>query len=254
MISEKGLPNTSTSATWAIFGYMAQKIPHNNFQPYTYDYDNFMGEKDMQSQFVYNLLKFKKGNCHSLPLLYLILAQELGAEAYLVLAPMHLFIKHKDQYGEWWNLELTSGSYSRTAFIIESFKITDKQIQTGFYMKALDKKEILAYLLEDLFAYYDEKYKIYYDDFVLNLVNTGLKYLPISNHIVIKVDVVKYKLDADMAKVGLSDYDKIAPYPNLVKQKQTLDKLRKRVIATGFKPVSEEWYKKMVQENFQKKQ
>lgn len=253
MIAAKGLTGKSTSGNWGIFGYMTQAIPYNNNQPYSYDIDNFTSETP-QSQLVYYLLKDKKGTCHSLPLLYLLLAQDLNAEAYLVLAPMHLFIKHKDQYGEWWNLELTGGGYSRTSFIVESFKITDKQIESGYYMKMLNKKQTLAYFLEDLRNYYEEKTNgVYWDDFNSNVVDLGLKYLPSSQHLLTKVDIVKYKLDKDMAKVGLSNYSKISPYPNLVKQYQHWQALQKQVAATGYKPVSQEWYKSMVEQAFKTK-
>ena len=250
MIAAKGLQIKPTSGNWAIFGYMKQPIPYNNNQPCIYDIDNFTS-KNPQSQFVYTLLKTKKGTCHSLPLLYLLLAQELKAEAYLVSAPMHLFIKHRDQYGEWWNLELTGGGYSRTSFIVESFQITDKQMESGFYMKAWNTKQTLAYFLEDLNNYYEEKTGIYYDDFRLKVAELGLKYLPASQHLLAKADVIKYKLDKDMAKVGLNDYSKITPYPKLVKQQQNYLALKNQIAATGYKPVSEEWYKGMVKKAFE---
>ena len=253
MIISKGLTGKPSSANWAIFGYMTQPIPYNKNQAYSYDLDNFLSETP-KSQLVYYLLKDKKGTCHSLPLLYLLLAQELSAEAYLVLAPMHLFIKHKDQFGEWWNLELTGGGYSRTSFIVESFKISDKQIESGFYMKMLNKKQALSVILEDLRNYYEEKTNgVYWDNFNLKVTILGLKYLPPSQHLLAKSDIVKYKLDKDMEKVGINNYSKLSPYPHLVKEYQDLQVLRKKIVATGYKPVSEEWYKSMVAEAFKTK-
>lgn len=70
MIVAKNLQRYKTAGNWAIFTYMSDSIPENNFQPYTYDFENFMGDKDYQSFMVSNLLKTKKGNCHSLPYLY----------------------------------------------------------------------------------------------------------------------------------------------------------------------------------------
>ena len=84
-------------------------------------------------------------------------------------------------------------------------------------------------------------------------MDLGLKYLPSSQHLLTKVDIVKYKLDKDMAKVGLSNYSKISPYPNLVKQYQHWQALQKQVAATGYKPVSQEWYKSMVEQAFKTK-
>ena len=42
--------------------------------PYTYDFLDFFGQKDLGNMFVTKLLSVHKGNCHSLPYLYKILA------------------------------------------------------------------------------------------------------------------------------------------------------------------------------------
>src|SRR5690606_30055659 len=76
MIVAKGLQKYKTAGNWAIFTYMTEKIPENNFQPMQYDFENFMGEDDYNSFMVSTLLNTKKGNCHSLPYLYKILADE----------------------------------------------------------------------------------------------------------------------------------------------------------------------------------
>ena len=55
--------------------------------PYTYDFNDFFGHKDWSNMFVTKLLTTHKGNCHSLPYLYKILADELGATCWLSFAP-----------------------------------------------------------------------------------------------------------------------------------------------------------------------
>ena len=121
-------------------------------------------------------------------------------------------------------------------------------------MKMLSKKQTLAYFLEDLRNYYEEKTSgVYWDDFNLKVVNLGLKYLPSSQHLLSKTDIIKYKLDKDMAKVGLNDYSKIKPYSNLIKQYESWQLLQKKVAATGYKPISPKWYKSMVEEAFKAK-
>jgi hypothetical protein len=64
-----------------------------------YDFDDFMGEKDYTKMFVYKLLATGKGQCHSMPLLYLMIAEQLNAKAYLSLAPEHSFVKFQDNNG-----------------------------------------------------------------------------------------------------------------------------------------------------------
>lgn len=48
-----------------------------------YDFEDYMGAKDWSKMFVSKLLKTGSGQCHSMPLLYLMLAEEMNTEAYL---------------------------------------------------------------------------------------------------------------------------------------------------------------------------
>ena len=51
--------------------------------PFKYDFEDYLGIKDWSKMFVSKLLATGKGQCNSLPRLYLILAEEIGAEAFL---------------------------------------------------------------------------------------------------------------------------------------------------------------------------
>lgn len=96
-----------TAGNWAVFTYLKEPNALNKEKPYTYDFEDFTGLKDYSKVFVTKLLRTKKGNCLSFPLLYKILCDELGTESYLALAPKHLYIKHQDENGQWINVELT---------------------------------------------------------------------------------------------------------------------------------------------------
>jgi hypothetical protein len=68
------------------------KNPNNNSgytkYPFSYDMEDFWGEKDWTKMFVTKLLVAQSGNCHSLPSLYKILADELGVKAYSLITPI----------------------------------------------------------------------------------------------------------------------------------------------------------------------
>lgn len=247
MIVAKNLQRYKTAGNWAIFTYMSDTIPENNFQPYSYDFENFMGDKDYQSFMVSNLLKTKKGNCHSLPYLYKILADEVNVEAFIATAPMHCFIKHKDEQGQWWNLEMTSGTFSRTSFIMESFNVSDAGMESGLYMKPLSEKESVALCLLDLLDYYDKQKEIYYGSFVRKTYTEGLKVYPNSLLQLAKADDEKYELDNAMEKKGLNDYDKIKPYPELVKQFEEYKATKDYIAKIGYSKLTPEQYKEKVQ-------
>ena len=63
--------------------------------PYTYDFEDFFGHMEWSNMFVTKLLSTQKGNCHSLPYLYKILADELAAKCWLSFAPNHIYIKNR---------------------------------------------------------------------------------------------------------------------------------------------------------------
>ena len=176
MINQKGISRFKTAGNWATFTYMTDTIPANGFKPFTYDFDDFTGTKDWSKQFVTKLLKTHSGNCHSLPFLYKILCEEIGTNAYLALAPNHVYIKHQDEKGQWTNVELTNPGFPRDQWIIKEMAITVEAIKKNIYMTPLSQKESVALAMFDRACGYKSFYG--YDRFVLNVANTALKYYP----------------------------------------------------------------------------
>jgi len=54
-------------------------------------------------------LTTRRGNCITMPILFLALGQRLGLTMTLAEAPLHVFVKYTDDDGAVWNLEATSG-------------------------------------------------------------------------------------------------------------------------------------------------
>ncbi|MBX2923444.1 MAG: hypothetical protein KF746_14675 [Chitinophagaceae bacterium] len=175
-IKERGFERYKTAGNWAVFTYMTDSLPINSFKPYTYDFDDFMGDKDFSKMFVTKLLRTKSGNCHSLPTLYKILCEEIDTKASLALAPNHLYIKHIDENGQWTNLELTNGGFPRDQWLIKEMAITVEAIKSEIYMKPLSQKESIALTMQDLINEY--VFQFGYDSFVLKVANTALSYFP----------------------------------------------------------------------------
>ena len=204
MVIAKGVQHYKTGGNWAIFTFMTDSIPENNFCPYQYDYDNFMSDLDHESFMVTKLLDKKKGNCHSLPYLYKILADELGVEACISMVPMHLYVKHRDEQGRWWNLEMTNGTFSRSSFLMETFNVTETAIQSGLYMKSLTDEESVAFCLYDLLNYYEWKTGKISDSFIRKTYTLGLKHYPISLLLLWKMNDIRGRLENAMASEGIT--------------------------------------------------
>ena len=246
MIDDRNLRQFKTAGNWAVFTYMSDSIPENNFRPYQYDFENFMSETDLESSMVSRLLKTKKGNCRALPYFYKILANEVNVEAYIAIAPMHCYVKHRDEQGNWWNLEMTTGSFSRSSFIMETFNITEAAIESGLFMKSLTEIESVAYCIYDLLCFYEQKTGRYSDDFVKKCYEIGLQYYPNSQLQISKGNDLKYRLDDKMNNMGLKSYREIVNFPELMSEFKIMDKTFKYLSEIGYSTVKHEEYEKMV--------
>lgn len=176
LINQRGLGKFKTAGNWAAFTYMTESLPINNYKPYTYDFDDFMGDKDFTKMFVTKLINTKSGNCHSLPAFYKILCEEIGASASLALGPNHLYIKHIDEKGQWTNVELTNGGFPTDQWIIKEMAISVEALKSGSYMTPLTQKQSITMTMFDLVSAYKAQYG--FDTFVLKAANTALSYFP----------------------------------------------------------------------------
>lgn len=169
-------PTPDVALNYAIYLFYTQACPLNNYHPYEYDKMSLIEDVGLTGGMVTNLLKTGMGTCHSLPYLYKIIADKVGAKAYIALAPLHLYIRHQDAEGKWWNYETTTGTYSRSAWIMESFHVNEKAIRSGLYMTNLSDKETIVQSLYDLLCVYERKTGFYSNDFVRKCYTLGLKY------------------------------------------------------------------------------
>jgi|SRR5690625_4357057 len=174
-----------TMNKWAaVFTIMTDSIPlyiqdeQYVYTPFGYDFKDVFGHHDRENLFVSKLLKKRKGNCQSLPYLYKILAEELGADANLALAPNHVYIKHNSERHGWYNTELTSGIFPIDAWIMASGFVHVDAITNGVYMKALDNKESIALLLVDLAENYNAKYPDNDGSFALQCAERAIAVYP----------------------------------------------------------------------------
>jgi hypothetical protein len=181
----------------AIFRYMTQALVLEDSLltlPYRYDFEDFMGKDDWTKTFVSKLLVTHQGNCHSLPYLYKILADEMGAKAWLSLAPNHIYIKNQSQKISWYNTELTSATFPIDAWLMASGYITYESVVNRVYMDTLGVKQSLALCLVDLAQGYQRKQANYNPDFALKCVDLALQYYPqYINALLLKADILRQR-------------------------------------------------------------
>ena len=146
--------------------------------PFKYDFEDIAGKRDWTKMFVTKLLFTKKGNCHSLPYLYKILCDELGAESKLAFAPNHIYIKQKSEKLGWYNTELTSGMFPKDSWLMASGYIHLDAVRNGIYLKALSEQEALCQCLVDLAQGYKEKHKSTDNKLILEICDYVLGLYP----------------------------------------------------------------------------
>ncbi len=140
----RGVPSDNEKLH-ALRTYLYEKGSWNSYQPYGYDFDDPLG-KSIRNKLLTQYLSSKKGNCVTMPLLFVMLGQRLGLDVTISTVPLHLFVKYTDRVsGTTFNLETTSGAHpARDAWIRQQNPMTDTAIVNGLYMQKLSKREVAA--------------------------------------------------------------------------------------------------------------
>jgi len=129
--------------------------PWNDFRPFSYDLDDELG-LSIPSKLMSHYLATRKGNCVSMPVLFVILGQKLGLPVTLATAPNHVFVKYKRDDGTWLNIEATTGGTKSDDKYQEELGITPRAIVTGIYMRPLSHRDALLVLVGTLMQFYQE--------------------------------------------------------------------------------------------------
>ena len=130
--------------------------PWNYNRAFSYDLSDPFG-KVPANRLLSTYIRTRKGNCVSMPILFLIVADRMGLNVHLATAPLHIFVRYTDPQGVDHNLETTSGGHeARTEWMRGQMPMSDKAIASGIYMRTLSKRESVAEMativMDDLFG------------------------------------------------------------------------------------------------------
>lgn len=127
-----------------------QSGPWNGWRPFAYDHANIRGA-DVRVKLLSHYLETRLGDCVSMPVLFLILADRLGLDVALAQAPNHLFVRHTDATGLVTNFETTSGANpARDEWIRQVRPMGARAIESGLYMRTLSRREGVAVMATTL--------------------------------------------------------------------------------------------------------
>jgi hypothetical protein len=176
-VKNRRISHLRTSGNYSLFEYFTKPSELNGNKSFQYDFEDPHGENDQTKPFVTKLMRTHTGQCHSMPLLYKILADEMGVEAYIAYAPLHSYIKHRDEIGNWVNVELTTGEIQADEFYVSTYNITSDDIRNRIYMDTVSLHKTIADCLSNMTFGYKHLYGGE-DPFVYQCFNTVLKYYP----------------------------------------------------------------------------
>lgn len=142
---------TSKEKIDALRAYLYQPGAWNNNQVFAYDLAGDPKGFKISNKLITNYLKTRKGNCVSMPLLFVILGQKLGINVTIARAPEHFFVRHIDESGQSFNLETTTGAgLKKDSSYKSEFEIPQKAIDSGLYLRTLNKKETVLMIFMTL--------------------------------------------------------------------------------------------------------
>ena len=215
--------------------------------PKTYDFDDPLGYERPNHLFVTKLLSQNSGQCKSLPLLFLILVEALGGEAYLSFSPSHSYIKCTSEKGIDYNLELTNGMLTSDSWVVASGYVKAEAVRSGIYLDTLNKQKVIANCLVDLGQYYTYRFG-HFDEFVLKCANKALEFHETNiQAIQLKSDYYTVKMQATAQKLGLRNPAEFKQHQESAQLFEKLQKMYALLDHLGFKNMSEEVYKEWME-------
>ena len=242
--------NSNSAKNFMLFEFFSEtlQLKSNGIKhlPLKYDFEDYRGVKDYSKMFVTKLLRTQTGQCHSMPLLYLILAEEIGAVAYLSVCPEHSYIKFQDEDEKWYNVELTNGMFTATTLILNSGFIKSEALQNKIYMQNHTKPQLLSRLYSDLAMGYIHKFG--YDEFVEKVIDKSLEIYPQN----ITSQMVKSNYETERFKyvlqqIGVTPQNKqsiqlLEKYPEAIEVLKKREEQYRTIDNLGFETMSPQQY------------
>ena len=226
-----------------------RKVTH---LPFFYDYNDFKGERDFRNYFSTKTLATGSGQCNSLPAVYLILAEGLGAKAYLTFAPLHSFVKYPDSKGNIQNYEPTSNWNISDQWYEDNMFISKTAKQTGIYLDTLNKRQIIANCLIELASSYIYNFGAANDTFILGCVKNAMGSFPRNNNIevyFIYSILLRQQMYTAMQKDRVTDINNIQQSPKALSIYQAYLQNEEAIKRLGYQDMPTQAYNDLMQQH-----
>ncbi len=189
-------------------------VKQSEHLPFFYDFDDFEGKSDHRNFFVTKCLATGGGQCNSMPMVYLLLAEKLNVPAYLSFAPQHALVKYVKNNGEVVNYEATTNWHINNSWYEENLFISADAVRSGIFLDTFNKQKIVANCMLDLANEYIRKMPNDNGKFIQDCLWESHFYFPRNNNI------YAYFIYSSLLKGWLSKYIALRNITDLEKIKQ----------------------------------
>lgn len=211
-----------------------------------YDFDDFFGDNDYSKMFVTKLLQTNSGQCRSMPLLYLCIAEQMKTKAWLSLAPQHSFIKFYDAKNNLSNFEATNGHIVSTTWLLQSNAISSIALKNKTYLDTLSSRKLFAQCLADLQMVYLVKNG--YNDFT-DKINQQILAIDSNNMnaIMYNNNVATYNFKQLQKQYNNPTQQQIESNRTLAKALNNMQQAQQKLNNTGYQDMPKEQYTQWLQ-------
>jgi hypothetical protein len=222
----------NAKVNYAIYKYMSDTtyfldLPNNKLVyhlPYRYAIGDPLGSGNWRNTQVANMLVNGKGNCFAFASLFRIYAERLGSGANICTAPSHIYIRHKDENGTNFNVEVASRAFPGTGTLSTLTYTTQDAIKSGVSLRELDLQQSVALCLVYLAKGYEHKLGAAADDgFMMDCAASALHFDSLNlNAMLLKAELLEKHLLASGKTIA-----QLQAQPEFKAYEMLLDKLHR---------------------------
>lgn len=212
------------------------------FYPLRYDLDDFWGEQEPTKLLVTKLMDSGQGQCRSMPLLYLLLAERLGIDAYWAFSPNHSYVKYPGRTGAFENFETTVGMKSSDQWLMRSGYIRSGALQHGIYLDTVGTHRSIAHLMVELLQSTEQRFGTD-QAFAERTLRTALEHYPTDIHAMLQLRNLRIQSAQLLAcTLGKPSREQLTDHPELAAAVKEIDRLTTLIDGLGFAEMPAEAY------------
>jgi hypothetical protein len=218
--------------------------------PLGYDYVDFKAQEDYRNTFVTKALATGWGQCNTLPAIYVVLAEEIKAKAWITYAPYHSFIKFTDDNGTMQNYDPASHMHITDQLYQDYLFISSDAERSRIYLDTLSKKQIVGACLIDLSYMYLLKTNFTDMNTVESWIDFALQFFHNKESNLqawfIKSNMYVNQLNREMHQYGVSDIKMVPEVEELKPLYEKYVTAEKKIKELGYRDIPQEQYSLMM--------